>query len=70
MMSDTVIVALLSLIGTGIGSIAGIRQANKLVIYRLEQLEAKVQAHNNLISRMYAAEAEIKVLEEKIDEKG
>ena len=39
---------------------------NKLVVYRLEQLEKKVQAHNSLIDRMYKAEQEIKVIDEKI----
>lgn len=66
-MSDTVIVAILSLLGTCFGSIAGIRQANKLVLYRLEQLETKVNKHNNLIERMYQVEGKVEALEEKVD---
>ena len=42
-MSDTIIVALLSLAGTLIGSLFGIIAANKLVVYRIEQLEKKVE---------------------------
>ena len=34
-------------------------------IYRIDQLEKKVEKHNNLVERMYVAEGEIKVLEEK-----
>ena len=50
-MSEAVIVALLSLAGTVIGSLLGILAANKLVTYRLEQLELKVNKHNNLSER-------------------
>ena len=42
-MSTEIIVALLSLLGTAIGSLAGIMAANKLVVYRIEQLEKKVE---------------------------
>lgn len=58
-MSDTVIVALLSLVGTVIGSGLGIIASQKLTQYRLEQLEKKVQAHNNLIERTYKLEGEM-----------
>lgn len=54
------------MIGTTIGSIAGILTANKLTNYRIEQLEKKVSAHNNLISRMYEQESRTDVLEEKV----
>lgn len=58
-MSDTVIVACLSLFGTVIGSGLGVIASNKLVQYRLEQLEKKVQAHNNLIERTYKIEGQL-----------
>ena len=38
-MSETVIVALLSLVGTVAGSALGVIASNKLIQYRLEQLE-------------------------------
>ena len=34
-------------------------------IYRIDQLEKKVEKHNNLVERMYVAEGQIKILEEK-----
>ena len=37
----------------------GIIAANKLVNYRLQQLELKVQAHNNLIDRTYRLEGQM-----------
>lgn len=58
-MSDTVIVACLSLLGTVIGSGLGVIASNKLVQYRLEQLEKKVQAHNNLVERTYKIEGHL-----------
>lgn len=63
-MDSVVIVALLSLAGTLIGSLSGILVANKLVNYRLQQLEKKVDKHNNLIDRMYHAEMCISVLDQ------
>lgn len=66
-MSDTVIVAILSLVGTLCGSLFGILAANKLVIYRIEQLEKKVEKHNSVIDRMYKLETRVAVDEEEID---
>ena len=37
-MNTEIIIGLLSLAGTALGSLAGIMTANKLVMYRLEQL--------------------------------
>lgn len=66
-MSDVIIVALLSLTGTAIGSIGGILASNKLVNFRLKKLEDKVQSHNNLIERMYKVEDRSKSNSHRID---
>jgi len=60
-------VALIALLGTVIGSFSGIIVANNLVNYRLEQLEKKVEKHNNLNERTYALERNQTLLEEKIE---
>lgn len=65
-MAPEVFVAVLSLLGTLIGSLAGIITANKLTTYRIEQLEKKVDKHNNLIERMYSTEERIAVLDERV----
>ena len=65
-MSSEIIIAILSLIGTAIGSLAGVITSNKLTVYRIEQLEKKVDKHNNLIDRMYQCEEEIKIINERI----
>lgn len=66
-MTETIIVAVLSLIGTFIGTLGGILAANKLVVYRIEQLEKKVEKHNHVVERMYALETKLAVDEEEIE---
>lgn len=65
-MSDTIIIALISLLGTLGGTLGGILATSKLTNYRLEQLEKKVDKHNNLIERMFKAEENINLLDEKV----
>lgn len=65
-MSETVIVALIALGGTLGGSFLGVIAANKLVTYRLEQLEKKVEKHNNVIERVFKLEEKEAVIEERI----
>ena len=67
-MSETVIIAILSMVGTIIGSLLGILAANKLTNYRIEQLEKKVEKHNNVIERVYKLEKEEAVMQEEIDQ--
>lgn len=45
MNDPTIIVAILSLIGTFVGTIGGILISNKLTNYRVEQLEKKVDKY-------------------------
>ena len=65
-MSETSIVAILTRIGTMAGSLVGIIAANKLVIYRIEQLEKKVEKHNNVLERVYDLEKSEAVIKEEI----
>jgi hypothetical protein len=64
-MTDTIIVAVLSLIGTLAGSYLAHRASSALISYRLEQLEIKVNKHNNLIERTYEVEKRCDLYEEK-----
>ena len=67
-MDNTVIVALISLIGTLGGSLGGILVSSKLTNYRLQQLEARVAEHNNFARRMPVVEEQIKVINHRIDD--
>jgi hypothetical protein len=66
-MTPELVVALLSLVGTCVGSIAGILTANRLTNYKIDQLTARVDKHNCLIDRTYKLETRVTVLEEKED---
>ena len=57
-----IITAGLELIGTSIGSFSGF----KLTSYRVEQLEKKVDKHNNFASRMPVVEEQIKVINHRL----
>lgn len=65
-MSEAVIVAILSLVGTLAGSLFGILAANKLVVYRIEQLEKKVEKHNQVVERVYNLEKDEAVIKEEL----
>lgn len=70
-MSET-IVAALSALGSGLLSLIGVYLANRkssaLISYRLEQLEQKVDAHNNLVTRMTAVESRLDAVDDSIKE--
>lgn len=61
-MTSEILIALSSFLGTVIGAFG----STKLMSYRIEQLEKKVEKHNNLIERTYKLEENEAVLLEKI----
>ena len=65
---ETIVVAVIGLIGT----LASVYFVNKkttaLILYRVDQLEQKVNKHNNLIDRMYNAESNIKLIQEEVEQ--
>lgn len=63
-MQGEILVAILSLIGTCIGSWGGLR----LMSYRIEQLEKKVDKHNRFAERMPVVEEQIKVINHRIED--
>lgn len=67
-MSETVIVALFSMAGTLIGSIAGVLAANKLTNYRIQELEKKVEKHNSVVERTAILERDSKTLFKYFDQ--
>lgn len=58
------ITAILGFFGTFLSN----RKQTVLVTYRLQQLEEKVNRHNNLVERMYKAEGQITELQHDISE--
>lgn len=64
MIADEVIVAILALIGTFVGSFS----ASKLVTYRIDQLEKKVEKHNDVVERFAILEHDETTQWKRIDE--
>lgn len=60
-----VVIAIISVAGTVLGSFFGVVASSKLTQYRIEQLEKKVEKHNNLVERMYRLEEKVEILEVK-----
>lgn len=67
-MTETIIVALIGFGGAVIGSALGVIASAKLTNYRLEQLEKKVNLHNNVIERVYNLERKHAVLEQRVED--
>lgn len=65
-MSEPILTAFFSLIGTLIGTFGGIITGSKLMNYRIEQLEKKVEKHNNVVERMFKAEGHIEELQHDV----
>lgn len=67
-METEILVALLSLLGTGLGAFGGIVINTRLTTYRLEQLEKKVDKHNSAVERTMVLEEQMKVANHRIDD--
>ena len=71
-MSEAVIIALISGLCVGIPSvittILSNRSNNKLTLYRIDQLEGKVDKHNSVIERTFKLEEKIQEMTADIKE--
>ena len=67
-MSSEIIVAVLACIGTVIGSMCGVIATNNKTLWRIQELEKKVEKHNNLVERMIKAEDTLKSHQYQINE--
>ena len=67
-MDGQITVALIGLAGAAFGSLMGVVVSSKLTTYRIEQLEKKVEKHNNLVERTYELEQKEALLESRLEE--
>lgn len=67
-MNSEVLVALLSLAGTLLGSLAGVLASSKLTNYRIAQLEKKVDKHNGFGEKIPVIQEQIKVINHRIED--
>ncbi len=62
-----IVVALIALLGTSLGTFGGILTSSKLTNYRIQQLENKVEKHNNFAERIPLIQAELQDHKERIE---
>lgn len=71
-MSDTIIAALIAaavaIVTNVITNAVTASKANALIMYRIDQLETKMDKHNNVIERMAVAEQDIKTAFRQLNE--
>lgn len=65
---NEIIIAVLSLLGTIVGSLSGVLAANRLTNYRIQELEKKVDKHNTVIERTYRLEEMMKVANNRLND--
>lgn len=54
-MSETIIVGIISLVGT----FCGVLTSNKLTNFRIEKLEKKMETQNDILERIYKLEGQV-----------
>ena len=62
-----IIVAVITVIGVIISNYFSNNSTRKLILYRIDQLEYKVNKHNNLIDRVYKLEDRENIIETKVE---
>lgn len=67
-MNNEIVVALLALVGTLAGTFGGILTSSKLTAYRIQQLEEKVDKHNNFAERIPIIEEKLKVVDHRLSD--
>lgn len=65
-MPESVMVALITGGLTLFGTVVSNLSMQSKTIYRIDQLEKKVEKHNNLVERVYCCENSINILDERI----
>lgn len=63
-MNSEILIAILSFAGTLVGSFGGM----KLMSYRIEQLEKKVDKHNHFAERMPVVEEQLKAVNRRLED--
>ncbi len=63
-----IIVALIALVGTLGGSLSGILVSSKMTNYRIQQLEKKVDKHNNFAEKIPLIQEQIRVANHRIED--
>lgn len=66
-MEPEIVVSIITLLGSALGTFGGIFVNSKLTAYRIEQLEKKQDKHNAVIERTYALETAVALQKDEIE---
>ncbi|MBO7735583.1 MAG: hypothetical protein J6S67_23660 [Methanobrevibacter sp.] len=58
-MTETVIIAIIALIGTIVSGVISAVMANRITVYRIDALTREVERHNQVIERTYRLEQRV-----------
>lgn len=67
-MPNEVMVAIIGMLGSGLGAFGGVLINSKLTTYRLEQLEKKVDKHNSVMERTFRLEERMTAADHRLDD--
>lgn len=67
-LSNEIVVAVIGLVGSTFGAFIGVVASANLTVYRIEQLEKKVEKHNGVIERTFKLEGRMQEAEHDIIE--
>ena len=64
----SIMVAAISALGTGIGSLYGIKKSSSLTDYKIDRLTEEVKKHNDFASRIPVIEERLKGMNHRLDD--
>ncbi len=65
-MSENIITALIGIVPTIIVAVFSIISNNQVIKVRIDELEKKVEKHNQIVERMYKVESDIKIIQDEM----
>lgn len=65
-MSETVIIAIIALLGTIISGVISAVMANRVTVYRLDALTREVEKHNQVIDRTMKLEQKVEDMDGRL----
>ena len=64
----SIMVAAISALGTGIGSLYGIRKSSCLTDYKIDKLTEEVRLHNGVAQKIPVIEERLKTINHRLDD--
>lgn len=65
-MADTVLIAIIAAVGTIISGLISAAMANRITVYKIENLTKEVEKHNRVIERTFALEQKVEDMDDRL----